>query len=222
MSCHLITPIKCLKDHKSPGLLLNPNGCRWHSLATLGTLISKYEPLVKGLLSSFGTTPSIIGNNTARIFELVDIKLPDYFSDFSESLTKGSYKSRHLCPMEGLHWATGRGYRQGWGWTKMRKLGAILEEAHPQRHGHPAGLEDVHRVSQQLHENERRQWRPSTGTLCWTLWPRYTELSTPSSLIYMSLAQLYGVLIHIHIWRQERHTFSPMQSLLFPFLWQYK
>ena len=53
--------------------------------------IKKYEPLVKGLLASFGAAPSTIGNDTARILEmeqrLVDIGLPDSFSDFSESLT---------------------------------------------------------------------------------------------------------------------------------------
>jgi len=53
--------------------------------------LKKYEPLVKGLLASFGAAPSTIGNDTARILEmeqqLVDIGLPDSFNDFSESLT---------------------------------------------------------------------------------------------------------------------------------------
>ena len=53
--------------------------------------LKKYEPLVKGLLSSFGADPATIGNDTARILEmekqLVDIELPDSFSRFSESLT---------------------------------------------------------------------------------------------------------------------------------------
>merc|ERR1719305_2056308 len=53
--------------------------------------LKKYEPLVKGLLASFGAAPSTIGNDTARILEmeqqLVDIELPDSFNDFSETLT---------------------------------------------------------------------------------------------------------------------------------------
>ena len=53
--------------------------------------LKKYEPLVKGLLSSFGADPATIGNDTARILEmekqLVDIELPDSFSRFSKSIT---------------------------------------------------------------------------------------------------------------------------------------
>ena len=56
--------------------------------------LKKYEPLVKGLLSSFAADPATIGNDTARILEmeqqLVNIGLPDSFEvkfDFSESLT---------------------------------------------------------------------------------------------------------------------------------------
>ena len=51
----------------------------------------KYNPLERGLLSSFGADSSTVGNDTARILEmekqLIDIGLPDFFTDFSETLT---------------------------------------------------------------------------------------------------------------------------------------
>ena len=53
--------------------------------------LKKYKPLVRGLLSSFGADLSTVGNDTARILEmekqLIDIGLPDSFTDFSEYLT---------------------------------------------------------------------------------------------------------------------------------------
>merc|ERR1719458_1615114 len=108
--------------------------------------LKKYEPLVKGLLSSFGADPATIGNDTARILEmekqLVDIELPDSFSRFSKSLT--IRELANLVPS--VPWKdyieNALSHKKGFevrpstrvkvpDERTMRKLGAVLEELTP-------------------------------------------------------------------------------------------
>ena len=108
--------------------------------------LKKYEPLMKGLLSSFGADPATIGNDTARILEmekqLVDIGLPDSFGDFSESLT--IRELANLVPS--VPWKdyieSSLSHKKGFqvkpstmvkvpDQRKMEKLGAVLENLTP-------------------------------------------------------------------------------------------
>ena len=108
--------------------------------------LKKYKPLVKGLLSSFGADPKTIGNDTARILEmeqqLVDIGLPESFSDFSGSLTIREladlvpsvpwkdYIENTLSHKKGFRVRPSTTVKVP-DQTKMRKLGEMLENLTP-------------------------------------------------------------------------------------------